>query len=202
MAGSISVPTLIAFVAPRILNEPVSCRHSSLREQRTSACSPYSGTTGVARTNSRLRACAARASSSDGVCKRSDISGRRIHRHRGQRSCRGASVSTECEVGSTSCSAAGLAAKRTPAPGQATGAVDLPGVLATAGRGCGRIIGTLALQRLAELAPGLILGVIRLRRVLGTIRLRRGVSHAELLPGRGFHSLPTAKPGCRVGGGA
>src|SRR6204780_135761 len=88
-------------------------------------------------------------------------------------------------------SAAGLAAKRTPAPGQAAGAVDLPGVLATAARVRVRILGTLALQRLAELAPGLILGTIRLRRVLGTIRLRRGVSHAELLPGRRYPQLRT-----------
>src|SRR5580704_3384503 len=71
MAAFISAAIRIAFVAPRILNEPVSCRHSSLREHRTSAWSPCRGTTGVARTNSRLRACAARASSSDGVCSTS-----------------------------------------------------------------------------------------------------------------------------------
>src|ERR1700689_589030 len=92
-------------------------------------------------------------------------------------------------------SAAGLAAKRTPAPGQAAGAVNLPGVLATAGRVCVRVIGTLALQRLAELAPGLILGSIRLRRVLGTVRLRRGVSHAGLLPGRRCPQLRTCDAG-------
>ena len=55
-------------------------------------------------------------------------------------------------------SAAGLAAKRTPAPGQAAGTVDLPGVLATAGRVRVRMLGTLALQRLAELALDLFLG--------------------------------------------
>src|SRR5580704_7271385 len=92
-------------------------------------------------------------------------------------------------------SAAGLAAKRTPAPGQAAGAVDLPGVLTTAGRVRVRIIGTLALQCLAELALALI---------LGTIRLRRGVSHADLLPGRRYPQLRTCDGGMppgRVAGG-
>src|SRR5580693_3954329 len=96
---------------------------------------------------------------------------------------------------SVSCSAAGLAAKRTPAPGQAAGAVDLPGVLATASRVRVRVIGTLALQCLAELALVLI---------LGTIRLRRGVSHADLLPGRRYPQLRTCESGMppgRVAGG-
>src|SRR5258708_21386323 len=92
-------------------------------------------------------------------------------------------------------SAAGLAAKRTPAPGQAAGAVDLPGVVATAGRVSVRMHGTLALQRLAELALDLF---------LGTFRLRRGVSHADLLPGRRYPQLRTCDTGMppgRVAGG-
>src|SRR5260370_16016304 len=92
-------------------------------------------------------------------------------------------------------SAAGLAAKRTPAPGQAAGAVDLPGVLATAGRVSVRMHGTLALQRLAELALDLF---------LGTFRLRRGVSHADPLPGRRYPQLRTCHTGMppgRVAGG-
>ena len=103
--------------------------------------------------------------------------------------------SGRCVMRSVSCSAAGLAAKRTPAPGQAAGAVDLPGVLTTASRVRVRIIGTLALQCLAELALVLI---------LGTIRLRRGVSHADLLPGRRYPQLRTCDsrmPPGRVGGG-
>src|SRR5260370_26685002 len=83
---------------------------------------------------------------------------------------------------SVSRSAAGLAAKRTPTPGQAAGAVDLPGVLATAGRVRVRMLGALALQRLAELALDLF---------LGTFRLRRGVSHAYLLPVRPYPQLRT-----------
>src|SRR5258706_1494160 len=96
---------------------------------------------------------------------------------------------------SVSRSAAGLAAKRTPAPGQAAGAVDLPGVLATAGRASVRMHGTLALQRLAELALDLF---------LGTFRLRCGVSHADLLPGRRYPQLRTCDTGMppgRVAGG-
>src|SRR5260221_5665290 len=92
-------------------------------------------------------------------------------------------------------SAAGLAAKRTPTPGQAAGAVDLPGVLATAGRVRVRMLGALAFQRLAELALDLF---------LGTFRLRRGVSHADLLPGRPYPQLRTCDNGMppgRVAGG-
>src|SRR5712691_12562475 len=87
---------------------------------------------------------------------------------------------------SVSLSAAGLAAKRTPAPGQAAGAVDLPGILATAGRVRVRMLGALAFQRLAELALDLF---------PGTFRLRRGVSHADLLPGRPYPQLRTCDTG-------
>src|SRR5713226_766421 len=93
-------------------------------------------------------------------------------------------------VRSVSRSAAGLAAKRTPAPGQAAGAVDLPGVLATAGRVRVRMLGALAFQRLAELALDLFLGVFR---------LRRGVSHADLLPGRPYPQLRTCDTGMPPG---
>src|SRR5258707_5401821 len=92
-------------------------------------------------------------------------------------------------------SAAGLAAKRTEAPGQAVGVVDLPGVVATAVRVSVRMHGTLALQRLAELALDLF---------LGTFRLRRGVSHADPLPGRRYPQLRTCHTGMppgRVAGG-
>jgi hypothetical protein len=87
-------------------------------------------------------------------------------------------------------SAAGLAAKRTPAPGQAAGAVDLPGVLATAGRARVRILGALAFQRLAELALDLF---------LGTFRLRRGLSHVDLLLGRPCPQLRTCDTGTPPG---
>src|SRR6266568_6223434 len=93
-------------------------------------------------------------------------------------------------VRSVSRSAAGLAAKRTPTPGQAAGAVDLPGVLATAGRVRVRMLGALAFQRLAELALDLF---------LGTFRLRRGVSHADLLPGRPYPQLRTCDTGTPPG---
>jgi hypothetical protein len=49
----------------------------------------------------------------------------------------------DCRVRSVR-SAAGLAAKRTPVPGRAVGAVDLSGVLATAGRVHLRLLGALA----------------------------------------------------------
>src|SRR5260221_3839569 len=93
-------------------------------------------------------------------------------------------------VRSVSRSAAGLAAKRTPAPGQAAGAVDLLGALFTAGRVRVRMLGALAFQRLAELALDLF---------LGTFRLRRGVSHADLLPGRPYPQLRTCDVGTPPG---
>src|SRR5260370_3120702 len=71
--------------------------------------------------------------------------------------------SGRCMMRPVSRSAAGLAAKRTPAPGQAAGAVDLPGVLATAGRVSVRMHGTLPLQRPAALPLDLSLSTSTLR---------------------------------------
>src|SRR5882762_9282177 len=94
--------------------------------------------------------------------------------------------SGRCMVRSVSRSAAGLAPKRPPAPGQAAGTVDLPGVRATAGRGRVRLRGALAVQRLAELALDLF---------LGNLRLRGGVRHADLLQGRPYPQLRTRDTG-------
>jgi Glyoxalase-like domain len=94
-------------------------------------------------------------------------------------------------VRSVSRSAAGLAAKRTPAPGQAAGAVDLSGVPATAGRVRVRMPGVLAFQRLAELALDLF---------LGTFRLRRGVSHTDLLRDGHIYSFAHVIPAYRLAG--
>src|SRR5262249_33709716 len=84
---------------------------------------------------------------------------------------------------------AALAAERPTAPGRAVGAVDLPGVLAPVGAGGVRLLGALALQRLADLPFRLVLGTGPARGagpVLGAFRLRRRVSHTGLLPPCGY----------------
>src|SRR5436190_23125121 len=90
---------------------------------------------------------------------------------------------------------AALAAERAPSAGRAVYAVDLPGVRAPPCAGTVGLPGALALQRLAELAPRLVLGtrlVLQARSVPGVrlglriFRLRRRVSHVGLLPPRGY----------------
>src|SRR5262249_3235561 len=56
-------------------------------------------------------------------------------------------------------SAAALAAERTPVPGPAVSAVDLPGFLAPARVRSACLFGALAFQCLAELASRLVLGI-------------------------------------------
>src|SRR5215510_13324716 len=93
-------------------------------------------------------------------------------------------------------SAAALAAERALLAGRAVRTVDLPGVLAPAPAAGAGLLGALALQRLAELAPRLVLGARSARTHLAsgtrlalgtrlaprTFRPRRRVSHAGLLP--------------------
>jgi hypothetical protein len=70
--------------------------------------------------------------------------------------------------------------------------MDLPGVLATAGRVPACLPGALALQCLAELA---------LHLVLGTVTLRSNVSHAGLPPGQRYiqpGTCDTGKPPARA----
>src|SRR5436190_9892981 len=113
---------------------------------------------------------------------------------------------------------AALAAERAPSAGRAVHAVDLPGVLAPPRAGTVSLLGALAFQRLAELAPRLVLGIrlaLQARSVPGVrpglriVRLRRRVSHVGLLPPRGYvHSLayqvPPGRqpPRCRAAAGS
>src|SRR5437773_7456281 len=99
---------------------------------------------------------------------------------------------------------AALAAERAPSAGRAVHAVDLPGVLAPPRAGTVSLLGALAFQRLAELAPRLVLGtrlalqapsIPGVRPGLRIVRLRRRVSHVGLLPPRGYvHSLAYQVP--------
>src|SRR5689334_14670660 len=92
--------------------------------------------------------------------------------------------------------AAALAAERPLLAGRAVRTVDLPGVLAAAPAAGVGLLGALAFQCLAELAPRLVLGArsvgtrlargtgpaLGTRLALRTFRPRRRVSHAGLLP--------------------
>src|SRR5438067_2073499 len=76
----------------------------------------------------------------------------------------------------------------------------LPGIHSSAAATCGRLPGPLAVQRLAELAPRLVPGGLRLevlvmlRLEVVMLRLRPGVSHADLLLSAGC-SPSFAQPG-------
>jgi hypothetical protein len=69
------------------------------------------------------------------------------------------------------------------------GLVHRPGIYASAAAICVCLLGALAVKRLAELAPCLVPGLVRVQ-VLVLIRLRPDVSHADLLlSARYLHSL-------------
>src|SRR6185437_4306830 len=68
MSLSDSVPSLL--IAPRALNEPVTCRHSSLKLTGPSPSARFAGLaamSGVRRTLPAMRVAAARTSSSDSI---------------------------------------------------------------------------------------------------------------------------------------
>src|SRR5262249_61193005 len=98
--------------------------------------------------------------------------------------------------------AAALAEDRPPTAARAVRSVDLPGVLAPAAAAGAGLLGLLAVQRLAELSPRLVLGTrpvagahlvpgalvpgaspaLGTRLTLRAFRPRRRVSHSGLLP--------------------